>query len=166
MSDLDPYAVLGLLRNATPPQVARARRHLAKRNHPDVLRAADATTRMRRINQAWQILSNADRRADYDRRHPWNGSRHGGHWASQARGRPAATSTRTWASGSTAASWSRTVPRPTYAPGGRGIPRTRRPARPEPEDADFRDSGWAALLAIGVLLLVFFLAGVAGSMPT
>jgi curved DNA-binding protein CbpA len=165
MSDLDPYAVLGLPRNATPPQVARARRHLAKRNHPDVRGGADATARMRRINQAWQILSNADRRDDYDRRHPRNEPRYGGHWASQAGG-PAATSTRTWPSDPTAASWSRTVPRPTYAPGGRGIPRTRRPARPEAEDADFRDSGWAALLAIGVVMLVILLSALAGSMPT
>ena len=33
---LDPYAVLGVPREATPLQVARAHRRLAKRHHPDL----------------------------------------------------------------------------------------------------------------------------------
>jgi curved DNA-binding protein len=67
---LDPYAILGVPRGATPLQVARAHRRLAKRHHPDIHGEADALTRMQRINAAWQILSNPVRRADYDRDHP------------------------------------------------------------------------------------------------
>ena len=38
---VDPYAILGVSRDATPLQVARAHRQLAKRHHPD-LQGADA----------------------------------------------------------------------------------------------------------------------------
>ena len=52
---LDPYAILGVSRDATPLQVARAHRQLAKRHHPD-LQAADAASaaaeQMRLINEA------------------------------------------------------------------------------------------------------------------
>ncbi|MGH2429773.1 MAG: J domain-containing protein, partial [Candidatus Limnocylindria bacterium] len=105
---VDPYAILGVPRTATPLQVARAHRHLAKRFHPDLHpeRVADASDRMRRVNDAWHILSNPVRRADYDRLHPSAGtglaSAAGaprGHWgASRSPIRAAApTSTRTWA---------------------------------------------------------------------
>ncbi|HJP71196.1 MAG TPA: J domain-containing protein, partial [Candidatus Limnocylindria bacterium] len=54
---VDPYATLGVPRDATPLQVARAHRRLAKRHHPDLHEgaeaASDAAERMRRINQAW-----------------------------------------------------------------------------------------------------------------
>ena len=69
---LDPYAVLGVSREATPLQVARAHRRLAKRHHPDLHEGAtDAADAMRRINEAWWVLSNPIRRADYDRAHPF-----------------------------------------------------------------------------------------------
>ncbi|HEX7197451.1 MAG TPA: J domain-containing protein, partial [Candidatus Limnocylindria bacterium] len=68
---LDPYAVLGIARDATPLQVARAHRRLAKRHHPDLHEGAvEAADRMRNINEAWALLSNPLRRADYDRSHP------------------------------------------------------------------------------------------------
>src|SRR5688500_20302968 len=72
---VDPYATLGIARDATPLQVARAHRRLAKRHHPDLHEGAhDAADRMRRINEAWAILSNPTRRGDYDRGHPSAGT--------------------------------------------------------------------------------------------
>jgi molecular chaperone DnaJ len=75
---LDPYAVLGINRTATALQVARAHRRLAKRHHPDLHGASEAAAteaeRMRRINEAWAILSNPTTRADYDRTHPSAGT--------------------------------------------------------------------------------------------
>src|ERR687891_489572 len=66
---LDPYAILGVERDATPLQVARAHRRLAKRHHPDLHADAstvtDAADQMRRINEAWQILSNPIRRREF-----------------------------------------------------------------------------------------------------
>ena len=62
---LDPYAVLGIPRSASPLQVARAHRHLAKRHHPDLHEGVEGSVeRMRRINEAWAILSNPVARAD------------------------------------------------------------------------------------------------------
>ena len=158
---LDPYAVLGVSREATPLQVARAHRRLAKRHHPDLHEGAtDAAERMRHINEAWWVLSNPTRRADYDRAHPSIGSMGiGGHWsASRAPIQPASpSSTRTWATWRATAAETRAAPRTVRQPGEVPTPRTRRPPRPEPMPATFRDSGWAALLAAA--LIVLLLAG-------
>ena len=67
---IDPYAVLGVARDASPLQVARARRRLAKRFHPDLHPDQEVSESMRRVNEAWFILSSAVRRAEYDRAHP------------------------------------------------------------------------------------------------
>jgi hypothetical protein len=158
---LDPYAVLGVSREATPLQVARAHRRLAKRHHPDLHEGAtDAADAMRRINEAWWVLSNPTRRADYDRAHPSTSAMAvGGHWsASRAPIHPASpSSTRTWATWRATAAETRAAPRTVRQPGEMPTPRTRRPPRPEPMPATFRDSGWAALLVAA--LIVLLLAG-------
>ena len=64
----DPYEVLGLPRNATADEVKAAFRRLASQSHPD--RNPDdptAAARFKEINQANQILSDPERRANYDR---------------------------------------------------------------------------------------------------
>ena len=80
---VDPYAILGVPRDATREQVARAYRRLAKRYHPDLRDDAQASEQMRKVNQAWEILSSPLRRANYDgdalarssRRAHWSASR-------------------------------------------------------------------------------------------
>jgi curved DNA-binding protein CbpA len=105
---LDPYAILGVSRDATPLQVARAHRRLAKRHHPD-LQAADAATaaaeQMRLINEAWAILSNPLRRSEFDHDYPVAGTpaaaTSSSHWApnrAPIRPMPSSATTRTWAS--------------------------------------------------------------------
>ena len=66
---MDPYAVLGVARNAPTEEIRRAYVALARRTHPDV-RGDDpaAAEQMRRINLAWEMLSDADSRAAIDRR--------------------------------------------------------------------------------------------------
>ncbi len=169
---LDPYAILGVERDATPLQVARAHRRLAKRHHPDL--HADASTvseaaeRMRRINEAWQILSNPIRRREFDRDYPAAGTdvavSGAGHWApSRTPIRPAApASTRTWATWRATAADTRAAPRTIRRPGEVPIPRTRRPPRQEPLPSTFRDSGWAALLAAALIVLLLAGAVIAG----
>jgi curved DNA-binding protein CbpA len=162
---LDPYAVLGIARDATPLQVARAHRRLAKRHHPDLHEGAvEAADRMRNINEAWALLSNPLRRADYDRSHPSSGLPAAGHWgASRAPIQPASpSSTRTWASWRATAAETRAAPRTVRQPGEVPIPRTRRPPRPAPAEPTFRDSGWAALLAGAVIVLLLLGAIAAG----
>jgi hypothetical protein len=160
---LDPYATLGVPRTATPLQVARAHRRLAKEHHPDLHEGAiDAADRMRRINEAWALLSNPVRRAAYDREHPLAGVPVSGHWAaSRAPIQPASpSSTRTWATWRATAAQTRAAPRTVRQPGEVVVPRTRRPPRPEPVRQGFRDSGWAAVLA-GALIVTLLLGAIA-----
>jgi curved DNA-binding protein CbpA len=62
----DPYAVLGVARDADEQQVRDAYRGLAKRYHPDLHPDEATSARMRRVNAAWDVLSDPARRARYD----------------------------------------------------------------------------------------------------
>ncbi len=159
----DPYAVLGVRRDATALQVARAHRHLAKRFHPDLHPGEDMTEPMRRINAAYRLLSSPERRAEYDRAHPASAVP-GGHWAANRRAiRPAQpTSTRTWATWRTTADEVRAVPGTRREPGEVTVRVTRRPPRRDPVPAGFRDTPWAALLAGAIFLAILLAAIVIG----
>jgi curved DNA-binding protein CbpA len=161
---LDPYAILGVSRDATPLQVARAYRRLAKRFHPDLHPGEDLSEHMRRVNDAWRILSSTSRRTEYDAAHPAAGTPASGHWASSRREfRPAPpTTTRTWATWRATAAETRAAPRTRRQPGEVPAPATRRPPRIAPLERSFRDSGWAALLAAIVFLLILVAAIVSG----
>jgi curved DNA-binding protein CbpA len=63
VSPLDPYALLGLPRDATTAQVRTAYRRLAKKAHPDV--GGDAEV-FDRIKLAHDVLTDEARRAKYD----------------------------------------------------------------------------------------------------
>lgn len=64
----DPYEILGVSRNATPDELKAAFRKLAAQHHPDRNPGDEgAHERFKRINAAYQILSDPQRRAAYDR---------------------------------------------------------------------------------------------------
>ena len=66
---MDPYAVLGVARDAPVSEIRQAYVALARSTHPDVRgEDPDAAEQMRRINLAWEMLSDADSRAAIDRR--------------------------------------------------------------------------------------------------
>jgi curved DNA-binding protein CbpA len=65
--ELDPYRVLGVSPNASLLDIARARRRLAKRHHPDLAAGAVAAAEMARINAAWTLLSDPGARDAWDR---------------------------------------------------------------------------------------------------
>jgi molecular chaperone DnaJ len=62
----DFYAILGVERTATDAEVKRAFRKLAQQWHPDVSADPAADSRFKEINEAYQVLSDPDRRRTYD----------------------------------------------------------------------------------------------------
>ena len=66
MSD-DLYTILQVGRTATTRQIRSAYRRLARTYHPDRNSAPDATERFKAVAHAYAILSDAVRRAAYDR---------------------------------------------------------------------------------------------------
>jgi DnaJ-class molecular chaperone len=63
----DYYIVLGVPRNAADKEVKAAYRRLARRYHPDVNTSdPDAEARFKRVNEAYQVLSDPKTRRDYD----------------------------------------------------------------------------------------------------
>ncbi len=63
----DYYEVLGIQRGADEQTLKRAFRKLAQQYHPDVNPDADAEAKFKEINEAYQILSDPQKRAVYDR---------------------------------------------------------------------------------------------------
>lgn len=67
MAKRDYYEVLGIDKGADEAAIKKAYRTLAKKNHPDVNPGdKDAEERFKEINEAYQVLSNPQKRAQYD----------------------------------------------------------------------------------------------------
>jgi curved DNA-binding protein len=62
----DYYQTLGVARDASAEDIKKAYRRLARKYHPDVSKEADAAARMSEVNEAYAVLSDAERRAAYD----------------------------------------------------------------------------------------------------
>ena len=62
----DYYEVLGVSRDASKEDLRSAYRRLARRYHPDVSKDDDAEERFKEVNEAYQVLNDDDRRAQYD----------------------------------------------------------------------------------------------------
>jgi molecular chaperone DnaJ len=75
----DPYEVLGVERDASGQQVKKAFRQLARELHPDVnAHDPDAEEKFKEAAEAYEILSDEERRATYDR-YGHEGLRSGGY---------------------------------------------------------------------------------------
>ena len=66
-SKRDYYDVLGINRNASEEDIKKAFRKLALEFHPDRNRSDGAEARFKEVNEAYQVLSDSDKRASYDR---------------------------------------------------------------------------------------------------
>ena len=63
----DYYEILGVDRNTDKEEIKRAYRRLARKYHPDVNKEAGADERFKEINRAYEVLSEPETRARYDR---------------------------------------------------------------------------------------------------
>jgi DnaJ-class molecular chaperone len=63
----DYYKVLGVARNASAEEIKKAFRKLARKHHPDVNPGdKKAEAKFKEINEAYEVLSDADKRRKYD----------------------------------------------------------------------------------------------------
>jgi len=67
-SKRDYYETLGIARNATDEEIRRAFRKLAFTYHPDHNREDGAEERFKEVNEAYEVLSDPEKRATYDKR--------------------------------------------------------------------------------------------------
>ena len=62
----DHYEALGVDRNATPEEIKKAYRKLARELHPDVNPSEDASERFKTVTHAYDVLSDPQQRQQYD----------------------------------------------------------------------------------------------------
>ena len=74
----DYYKIMGLERSATQEDIKRAYRKLARKYHPDVSKEPDAEEKFKALGEAYEVLKNPEKRAQYDELGPY--------WQQQSRG--------------------------------------------------------------------------------
>ncbi len=66
MNNKDYYEILGISKNATQDEIKRAYRKLVAKYHPDKNKSPDAEQKFKEIQEAYEVLSDPDKRKAYD----------------------------------------------------------------------------------------------------
>src|SRR5512145_1602171 len=67
MKKADYYETLGVKRDASPDDLKKAFRHLARKYHPDLNKGSkEAEEKFKEINEAYQVLGDPQKKAQYD----------------------------------------------------------------------------------------------------
>lgn len=74
----DYYEILGVDEKADAQALKAAYRRLARKYHPDVSKEADAADRFKEVNEAYEVLKDPDKRAEYDQLRAYGGQGPGG----------------------------------------------------------------------------------------
>ncbi len=67
MSKRDYYEVLGTNKGASPDELKKAYRQMARKYHPDVSQEANSEAKFKEVNEAYEVLSDEQKRSMYDR---------------------------------------------------------------------------------------------------
>ena len=72
MASPDPYATLGVSRNASDAEIKRAFRKLARKHHPDRNpNDAAAEAKFKEVQAAYEMIGDASKRQEYEQKSAW-----------------------------------------------------------------------------------------------
>ena len=72
----DYYQILGVDEQADEKTIKAAYRKLAHKYHPDVSKATDAESKFKELTEAYEVLKNREKRAEYDQLRKYGGNGH------------------------------------------------------------------------------------------